>query len=157
MKTVCFVTFICILLAACGIARRQEMQARIAELDAQTIAAMQACNDSLPAGNPKTAVARAKCQVDAIVIRRPIVTHPDLMDLFIAKRMVVAEDVQNGKLTVAQANVIIANLHSEWVTEEQRRNLANRSVAAQEGMAAASMSAAGPHSCTRFGNTVTCY
>jgi hypothetical protein len=81
---------------------------------------------------------------------RPAVTYPDLMDLFIARRMAVAEQVERGQITIAQANESIATKQSEIVAEEQRRNLANRSVAAQE-------SAAGPVSCTRFGNTVSCY
>jgi hypothetical protein len=151
------IAFACLLLTGCGLARQRELQARTDELNAQSAAAMQACNESVPGGNPKTALARAKCQTDAIAIRRPIVTYPDLLDSFVAARMSIGEQVQNGKLTIIQGNEVLANKNSELVAEEQRRNLANRSVAAQEGVAAASLSAAGPHSCTRIGNTVNCF
>jgi hypothetical protein len=79
------------------------------------------------------------------------------MDSFMATRMSVAEQVQDGRLTIAQANVIIANKNTELISEEQRRNLANRAVAAQESAAAASWAAGGPVSCTKIGNTVNCY
>jgi hypothetical protein len=150
-----FATAICIAtlsvgITGCGLIRQQEIKERNAALKQQSEAATQQCDAKLPSGNPKIAVARAKCQVDAYNIMRPAVTYPDLMDLFLTRRMVVAEQVEKGQITVAQANELIAAKQSEIVAEEQRRNLANRSVAAQE-------SAAGPVSCTRFGNTVSCY
>ena len=157
MKAFCVAVVLGLTVASCGIARRQEMQARIQELQAQSLAASQRCDVSVPAGNAKTAVERAKCQTEAWAILRPTTPYPDLLDLMIASRLAIAEQVQNGKLTIAQANEQIAAKRSELVAEEQRRNLANRSVAAQEGMAAASQSAAGPHSCTWFGNTVNCF
>jgi hypothetical protein len=157
VRTVYLAAFIGLVVASCGLVRQRELQERIDTLNAQARTASKACDSTFPAGNPKTAVARAKCQVDALAIRRPIVKHPDLMDSFIATRMSVAEQVQNGRLTVAQANEILANKNSEVVSEEQRRNLAQRSVAAQESVAAASWATSGPVSCTKVGNTVNCY
>lgn len=157
MRALCATVFVALTVASCGLARQREMQERIDALNAQSLAASQACDASFPAGNSKTAVARARCHMDAWEIRRPIVPYPDLLDSFIATRMSVAEQVQNGKLTIAQANEILANKHSEMVSEEQRRNLANRAVAAQESAAAASWAAGGPMSCTKIGNTVNCY
>jgi hypothetical protein len=118
---------------------------------------MAQCELTYPAGNVKTAVARTKCQADAIAITRPISPYPDLLDLLIASRMAVAERVQSGQLTIAQANELIATKHSELVAEQGRRTLANRSVVAQEGIASASLAAAGPHTCTRIGSTVNCF
>jgi hypothetical protein len=68
--------------------------------------------------------------------------------------MSIAEQVQNGQLTIAQANEMLANKNSAMFSEEQRRNLANRAVAAQESAAAA---AGAPVSCTKIGNTVNCF
>ena len=153
MRAFCVAVVLGLTVASCGIAR----QARIQELQAQSLAASQRCDVSVPAGNAKTAVERAKCQTQAWAILRPIMPYPDLLDLMIASRLTIAEQIQNGKLTIAQGNEQIAAKRSELAAEEQRRNLANRSVAAQEGMAAASQSAAGPHSCTWFGNTVNCF
>jgi hypothetical protein len=149
--------FIGLAVASCGLARQREMQERATALNAQSQAAAEACNTTVPAGNPKTAVARARCQMDALEIRRPIVTYPDLMDSFIATRMSVAEQIQNGRLTIAQGTEILANKNSELVSEEQRRNLSKRAVAAQESAAAASWAASGPVSCTKIGNTVNCF
>ena len=153
MRAFCVAVVLGLTVASCGIAR----QARIQELQAQELAAIQRCDVTVPAGNPKTAVERAKCQTEAWAILRPIMPYPDLLDLMIASRLTIAEQIQNGKLTIAQGNEQIAAKRSELAAEEQRRNLANRSVAAQEGMAVASLSAAGPHSCTWFGNTVNCF
>jgi hypothetical protein len=148
---------VCMLIAGCGLARQQqEMQAR-EKLKADAYAAAQNCDITVPPGNPKTAVARAKCQTEAWAILRPTMPYPDLLDLLIAKRLAIAERVEKGQLTIAEANEAIASARSEVTAEEQRRSLANRSVSAQEGIAAASASAAGPHSCTRFGNTVNCF
>ena len=157
MWTVYVAAFIGLTVASCGLVREREMQERAATLNAQSEAAAQACDTTVPAGNPKTAVARARCQMDAYEIRRPIMRYPDLMDSFIATRMSIAEQVQNGQITIARANEIMANKMSETVSEEQRRNLANRAVAAQESAAAASWAATGPVSCTKVGNTVNCF
>ncbi len=69
-----------LLLGACGIMQRAQMQKRNEELAAQSSAAMQQCNERYPAGEAKTALSRAKCQVDALNIRRPSFTYPDLFD-----------------------------------------------------------------------------
>jgi hypothetical protein len=59
-------------------------------------------------------------------ILRPIMPYPDLLELQLATNMSVAEKVQNGQLTVAQANEAIAQKFSEVNAEEQRRLLASR-------------------------------
>jgi hypothetical protein len=56
-------------------------------------------------------------------ILRPIMPYPDLLELQLATNMSVAEKVQNGQLTVAQANEAIAQKFSEVNAEEQRREL----------------------------------
>jgi hypothetical protein len=50
-----------------------------------------------------------------------------------------------------------AALHSQLVSEEQRRSLANRSVSAAESSAAAQWRASSPVSCTKAGSSVNCY
>jgi hypothetical protein len=152
-----FAVVISLAMAGCGIMRQRELQARIDELKAKSHEAGEQCNVLWPAGNPKTAISRAKCQGEALAIIRPIAPYPDVLDLFIASRIAIAERLQNGQMTVAQANEAIAAKRSELVAEEQRRQLARRSVAAQEDVAAASLAAAGPHSCTAIGNTVNCF
>lgn len=143
-----------LILAGCGLARQHELQVRYEQLKADAYAAAQRCDETIPAGNPKTAVARAKCQTEAWAILRPTMPYPDLLDLLIAKRIAIAERVEKGQITISEANEAIAAARSEATAEEQRRQLANRSIAAQEGLAAAATS---PHSCTKYGNTVNCF
>ena len=135
--------------AGCGLAHR-DLQERTAALDAQSQAAGQACDTKFPSGNPKTAVARARCQMGALEIRRTITPNPDLLDSFIGTLISAAEQVQNGQLTIARANEIVAKKYSELVSEEQRRNLTKRAVAAEDA-AATRWAANGPVSCTRIG------
>lgn len=68
---------------------------------------------------------------------RPFVTYPDLFDQTWAKAALLAEQVEARKMTRAEANAQLADIKSQVATEEQRRNLANRSVAAQENVATA--------------------
>ena len=144
-------------LDGCGIARRQEMEAKRAALKQQSDAAAQDCNTEFPPGKVPTAVARAQCINNALSILRPIVPYPDLWDVYMASHIAVAERVQKGQMSIAEANEVLAQKRSELVAEEQRRLLANRSVAAQENIASASLQAAGPHSCIQASNTVTCF
>jgi hypothetical protein len=156
-----FLVALSVLLAGCGIARQRELQAQREALQAQSKAAVEQCNQTYPTGDPKTAVARAKCENEAVGIQRPLMPYPDLMDLFFASRIAIAEQFQNGKITLAQANETLAIKRSEIIAEEQRRVNSNRAVAAQQQAASAAMigalSAGAPRTCTTFGNTTNCY
>jgi hypothetical protein len=140
-----------------GIARRQEMEAKRVALKQQSDAAFQDCNTQFPPGKVATAVARAQCTNNALSILRPILPYPDLWDVYMASHIVIAERVQKGQISIAEANEVLAQKRSDLAPEEQRRLLANRSVAAQENIASASLQAAGPHSCFQASNTVTCF
>jgi hypothetical protein len=71
--------------------------------------AVASCNANIAAGNPKTIVARMKCLNDAMTIRMPLFGNDqDLALAFMADRMVVAERVQNGKMTLAEGDAAIA-------------------------------------------------
>jgi hypothetical protein len=144
---------VCILtltLAGCGIAQRiqaQEQAKLQAEQNAQLVeqsrAAIADCNVKFPVGNPKIAVARTQCTNNALTIRIPTFgTDQDLVQAFMADRMVVAEQVQSGKMTLAQGNAIIAEKWSQSVSESQQRANARGSVMAQQTAAAAQQSAA---------------
>jgi hypothetical protein len=134
-----------------------KMRDRIAALQAQSTAAAQECQNKFPPGVQKIAMARAQCLNDAMAILRPIMPYPDLWDLFMASHVAIAEQYQNGKITFAQGNEMIAQKRAELTAEEQRRQLASRSVMAQENVAAANLQAAGPHSCIGGPNVVSCF
>jgi len=117
----------------------------------------------VPTGNPKIAFARAQCVNGAFAILQPTIPYPDLLQVYMADHLAIAEDVQAGRTSILQANAILARKWSELVAEEQRRGLANRAVVAQEqstvaasAAAAASWRAAGPRTCNYGAGTVTC-
>src|SRR5271166_6540923 len=139
---------VALMLAGCGLVQRAQFQQKATELRAQSDAAMAECNSRLPAGVPSHAVGRAQCVNQALGILRPIMPFPDLWDVYMATHLAIAEQVQAGKMSVTQANVVLTEKRSALTAEEQRRLLANRSVTAQENIAAASLEAAGPRSCT---------
>jgi hypothetical protein len=102
---------------------------------------------------------------DAMAIRMLLFgTDQDLAQAFMADRMMVAEKVQNGKMTIVEGNAAVAEKWSQAVSESQRRRNATLSVAAQQEAAAAQGSAASASwaamnrsvTCMRTGNMTTC-
>lgn len=86
--------------------------------------------------------------------RPTIGSSGDLLTQRLALRKVLAERVDSKQMTGAEAELEFAKNGSANVAEEQRRNLANRSIAAQEQ---AVFNAAMPVTCTRSGAMSTCY
>lgn len=148
---------ICIFfLSGCGLAARAEREAQMKAALETAIAEKDRCNVAYPL-EQKTAMARAKCMGGAANILKPFVPYADLVDQENATRTALAEQWQMGRITQAMFEQQFTQAHSQVVAEEQRRNLASRSVGAQESAAAAAWRAASPVSCTRIGNTVNCY
>jgi hypothetical protein len=79
----------------------------------------------------------------ALAIMQPKLPYPDLLQVYMAAHLALAEDVQAGRTSLAQGNAILTQKWSELVAEEQRRMLANRTVVAQEHSAAAARDHAG--------------
>lgn len=148
------VTLICIslLLSGCGLAARREAQERQSAVVEQVRDSVAACDQSFPK-QQSTAVARARCLGEATAPIRPLVPYPDLYDQEVANRNALAEQVQAGKLSQVQYEAQFAQMHSATIAEEQRRNLSNRSVQAQEATAAAASS---PVICNKIGNSTIC-
>jgi hypothetical protein len=164
-----------ITLSGCGIAQHiqaeepaKQQAAQSAQLVQQSKTAVAACDAEFPAGNPKTAVARRKCINDGFAIRLPTFgLDQDLVRAVLADSMVIAEKVQNGKMTIAEGNAAIGE---KWaVAESQQRANSKNSVLAQQSAAAAQQQAAAPangaavtpvdlpnFTCIQNGNTVTC-
>jgi len=136
MRQIC-VVLLALVVAGCGLMRQRELQEKIAALRQQSADAMNNCNQQYPPGLAKTAMARAQCVNAAMAILQPTLPYPDLLQTWMADHVAIAEEVQTGKITIAQANAALAEKWSAMVAEEQRRTLANRSVAAQEQSAAA--------------------
>jgi hypothetical protein len=145
VKTAGFFCAVCFsaALAGCGVAQRIQAQEQAKKLAAQSDAAIADCNTRLPTGDRKTIVARMTCLNEAMTIRMPLFgTDQDLAQAFMANRLAIAEQVQNGKLSNAEGNAAIAEKWSQSVSESQRRRNATLSLAAQQNAAAAQESAA---------------
>ena len=141
-----------------------------AQLIEQSKAAMAACDAKFPAGDSKTAVVRRKCINDGFAIKLPTFgPDQDLVRGVMADSMVIAEQVQSGKMTIADGNAAIAEKWSKAVTESQRRANSKNSVLAQQSAAAAQQqpaAAAEPEdvipvalpgfTCTQNGTMTTC-
>ena len=146
---------LCLVLAGCGLAAQAERQKQIAAAQEAAQQGFAACKIKFPE-EAKQAFLRNKCAFDVVLGLRPYVNYPDLFDSEWAFKLSVAEKLQAGKMTYAEANQQATEHHSQIVAEEQRRNLSTRSVAAQESAAAAAWAASGPVTCNRIGNTTTC-
>jgi hypothetical protein len=123
-------------LASCGLAARQERQEQMAAAKAAMEQGFEDCKARFPEG-PKQSIEKNRCNATAAAAIRPFVPYPDLFDKYWATRAVIAERIQNGKMTLAEGNQEATQAQSDVAAEEQRRNLANRSVGAQESAAAA--------------------
>jgi hypothetical protein len=147
----------CLALAGCGLAAQAERQKQIAAAKATADQGYADCRARFPEES-KQAFDRNKCSYEVAKANiRPLVNNPDLFDNDWAAKLAIAEKLQAGKLTYAEANQQATEHHSQIVAEEQRRNLSNRSVTAQESAAAASWAASGPVTCNRVGNSTTCF
>lgn len=130
-------------LSGCAVAPRvqaddQAKAADNAQLIEQSKAAMAACDAKFPAGDATTAVVRRKCINDGFAIKLPIFgPDQDLVRGVMADSMVIAGQVQTGKMTIAEGNAAIAEKWSKAVTESQRRANSKNSVLAQQSAAAA--------------------
>lgn len=87
-------------------------------------------------------MARVRCLNAALAILQPFMKNADLIAQFMTYRVVIAEQVEAGKMTIAQGAASIAQKFSEIVAEDQARGLAGRAVAAQEQNAQAAQTVA---------------
>lgn len=157
--TALLVVLCSLFLSGCGLIAAKERQDQMAAAKASMDAGFAQCAaeyDSQPAGK-KNHIAKTKCDASAALAIRPFVPFPDLFDQEWATRAVIAERLQGGKMTPAEANQESTTMHANISAEEQRRALSGRAVSAQESAAAAAWRASSPVSCTKLGNTVNCY
>ncbi len=100
---------------------------------ASVLSQIQAANEECKRKYPdpiKQAVAYTTCENRSMELLRPSMVYPDLMDQELANNLMLAEKVQKGKMTPIEMKAVKAQLHSQIVTEFQRRQLAKTVVAA---------------------------
>ena len=131
-------------LSACAIAQHMPAAAQAnqqaapsAQLVQQSKTAMAACDAEFPAGDPKIAVARRKCINDGFAIRLPTFgPDQDLVRGVLADGMVIAQKIQDGTMTIAEGNAVIAQKWSQAVIASQKRANSQNSPLAQLSAAA---------------------
>jgi len=87
----------------------------------------------------KQAMASATCENRNMELLRPQMVYPDLMDQELANNLMLAEKVQKGRMTLIEMKAVKAQLHSQIVTEFQRRQLAKMAAAPRPAAPAASV------------------
>jgi hypothetical protein len=100
---------------------------------------IQAGNEECKRQHPdpvKQAIAYATCENRNMELLRPSMVYPDLMDQELANNLMLAEKVQNRKMTLIEMKAMKAQLHSQVVTEFARRQLAKTAAAPQAAASA---------------------
>ena len=99
---------------------------------ASVLSQIQAANEECKRKYPdpvKQAIASATCENRNMELLRPSMVYPDLMDQELANNLMLAEKVQKGRMTLIEMKAVKAQLHSQIVTEFQRRQLAKTAAA----------------------------
>jgi hypothetical protein len=110
-----------LLIAGCAGQRGPMGEAEAKQLQDQSYAAARKCDVTYSPNDAKVAVARAKCHTEAWNILRPTMPYPEVLDTLIAKRVEIGQKVQNGEMTLAQANAAIEKARADAAAEEQKR------------------------------------
>jgi hypothetical protein len=141
-------------LSACN-STRQTGPSPQQQRQAQVKAAVASCDARAKSKQITTLAAYSRCVGAADAIgAEDAGEYADLLYLKAAKRTAIYERVDRGEITLAQAEAEIAQVNSALMGELNRRSTANRAAIAQEMSA---LSASSPATCSRFGNSVTCY
>jgi hypothetical protein len=146
--------YVAIALAA-GVAGCQSAASqKQAEISAAADRAVAECN----ARQFRTAMARAQCLNDAERPRLQIAgDFSDLVNVKFATRTALAEAVDKGQMTQAQADLEMAKANSNLMSSGRQRINQDRQIAAQEEVASAVSAPPRAVTCNRFGNSVTCF
>jgi len=104
------------------------------------------------------AVARAACVIKATEPLRPLLPFPDLLDRETALRKSLAEQVQNGSISLLERNRQMTKLHAGIVVEEQARLKEKAVEAGAAPLAVTQWRLSNPDGCTSLGgNTANCF
>jgi len=143
MKTLMGIVGLGLLLAGC-------VSGRDAEVDAAVQQSRDACVTTYRSKQLKTYSGYMQCLNTA---EAPLQERAqrggvgDLLNVKFAGRVAIAERVDRGEITPAQADFEVARMNSGLMSQGQNRLNANRLVDA----------ATSPVTCNRYGNSVTCF
>src|SRR3954454_19610551 len=109
------------LISGHGLASQLEQTAQVASLEIQARAATDDCDRKFQPGDRSVATARAKCLNDALEILAPALGYDDLIRLYVAARMAIAERFEAGLISYAQAEKELSREITKVVAETKRR------------------------------------
>jgi hypothetical protein len=123
--------------------RQQQQEQERAQLFARSQAAVDDCKTRFPVEDRQNIVAKMQCMNDAIAIKLSTFGRDqDLLQAWLADRMVIAEQVHNGKMTMIEATAAVREKWTKAVSESLRRNALAQVAADQREAAAAQRAAA---------------
>jgi hypothetical protein len=127
-----------------GVYPKVEVHFRCSAPSAVADAATLECNEKRKRGELKSFKASVECSNPKIYAAWKEVGDPnlDLLNLWLAARLVGAENVDKGKITEAEYQLQLAELNSRITNEKRRRSFANAQVASQVQAAQAQSAAA---------------
>jgi len=104
------------------------------------------------------AVVRALCIIKATEQLRPLLPFPDLLDRENALRKSLAEQVQNGSVSLLERNRQMTKFHASIVAEEQSRLKEKPTETGATSLAVTQWRLSNPDGCMSLGgNTANCY
>jgi hypothetical protein len=132
--------FAVLLAAALSGCADYQAQQQAAQIKGQNKAATRDCRNRFSTVTPENIVVAAQCRNAAMAITLPLLgSNQDLAQRFMAQRLAIAEQVQKGKLTVAEGSTAIWQKYSEAESELQRRIAIAQTAAAQQNTADAQL------------------
>ena len=121
------------------------------------IAVVAVCRDGYP-DQITQAVARAACIIKATEQLRALLPFPDLLDRENGLRKSLAEQVQNGSISLLERNRQMTKQHASIVAEEQARLKEKPGEAGATSLAVTQWRLSNSDGCTSLGgNTANCY
>lgn len=150
--------FLALGVASCGSAQRADKE-RIAQIETASKAGIAACDTRFPQPRRGQQAAWARCVGEA---ERPLIAtvpvgYRDLFEVKAATRTALSAKLDRGEISPEDAQLEAARANSQLMAELEKRQLARRAVEAQEDSAAAAYRGSLGVTCTRFGNSVSCY
>jgi hypothetical protein len=143
-------------LAGCSISRQIIEQDEAAPTPLNLNDALADCRNGYP-DQITQAVARAACVIKAMEQLRPLLPFPELLDRENALRKSLAEQIQNGSISLLERNRQMTKFHVGIVAEEQVR-LKEKPVEVGATVAATQWRLSNPDGCMSLGgNTANCY
>ena len=101
---------------------------------------------------------RALCIIKATEQLRPLLPFPDLLDRENALRKSLAEQVQNGSVSLLERNRQMTKFHASIVVEEQARLKEKPAETGATSLAVTQWRLSNPDGCMSLGgNTANCY